>query len=78
MIGVAGRDDIETMKEWVIGREVTGFDHLLDPDLEIWREFSIRSQPAFAFINDDGTVESRVGAMGLEGLTERITELIEA
>jgi len=66
------------MQQWVIDREVGGFDHIADPDLEVWREFGITSQPSFAFINDDGTVESRPGAMGLEGLTTRINELIEA
>jgi hypothetical protein len=44
----------------------------------IWREFRVTSQPAFVFINNDGTVESRIGAMGLEGLTARINELIAA
>ncbi len=77
IIGVAGRDDVATMQEWVIDREVGGFDHIADPDLKVWREYGITSQPAFAFINDDGTVESRIGAMGLEGLTARINELID-
>jgi len=44
----------------------------------VWREFGVVSQPAFAFIDDDGTVETRLGAMGVEGLTERINALIEA
>jgi len=44
----------------------------------VWREFDITSQPAFVFMNDDGTTESRIGAMGLESLTARIVELIAA
>ena len=36
----------------------------------IWERYGVVSQPAFAFINDDGTVETNIGAMGLEGLTE--------
>ena len=78
VIGVAGRDDADTFQDWITSREVDGFEHIADPDIEVWREYRITSQPAFVFINDDGTVESRVGAMGLESLTARVTELIEA
>ena len=78
MIGVAGRDDVETFQEWVSSRDVEGFDHVMDPDGDIWREFGITSQPAFVFVNDDGTVETRRGALGLEGLTERVNDLIAA
>ena len=78
MIGVAGRDEAATFQEWITSREVDGFEHIADPDITVWREFGITSQPAFVFINDDGTSESRIGAMGLEGLTARINELIAA
>lgn len=36
----------------------------------MWERYEVFSQPAFAFINDDGTVETRIGAMGEEGLIE--------
>ena len=36
----------------------------------MWGRYQVTSQPAFVFINDDGTVETRMGAMGLDGLTE--------
>lgn len=78
MIGVAGRAEADRFQGWIADHGVDGFDHIADPDIEIWREFGITSQPAFVFINDDGTVESRIGAMGLEGLTARIDELIAA
>lgn len=78
MIGVAGRDEAATFQEWITSREVDGFEHIADPNIAVWREFGITSQPAFVFINDDGTSESRIGAMGLEGLTSRIVELIAA
>lgn len=78
VIGVAGRDDADTFQEWIEGRSVEGFDHIADPDLEVWREFDVTTQPAFAFLNNDGTVERHLGAMGLEGLTERIEQLIAA
>ena len=76
VIGVAGRSGADTFQDWITSREVDGFEHIADPDVEVWREFRITTQPAFAFINDDGTVESRLGAMGLESLTARVNELI--
>ena len=78
MIGIAGRGEADTFQQWVTERGVDGFEHIADPEVEIWRQFNITSQPAFVFINDDGTDESRIGAMGLEGLTVRINELIAA
>jgi len=48
----------------------------MDVDGSVWREFGIRSQPAFAFMNDDGTVEAHQGKLGVEGLSERINALI--
>jgi len=78
MIGVAGRDDADTFQQWVTDRGVDAFEHIADPDIEIWREFRITSQPSFVFINNDGTIESHIGPLGLEGLTARINELIAA
>jgi len=57
---------------------VGGFDHIADSDIEVWREFGITSQPAFAFLNDDGTVEVHKGALGLDTLTERVNTLIQS
>lgn len=78
IIGVAGRDDADTYAEWVTARGVDGFDHIADPNGEVWSEFGVVIQPAFTFINDDGTIETRLGAMGTQGLTDRINELIAA
>ena len=76
MIGVAGRDEAEVFQEWIEGREVTGFDHIADPDTVVWREFDVTTQPAFVFINDDGEVERHLGPLGLDSLTERVNDLI--
>lgn len=55
---------------------VGGFQHAIDDDdLTIWKAFDVSTQPSFAFINDDGTFETFVGALGESGLTERIEAL---
>jgi len=76
VIGVAGRDDLSVFQEWVVSNNVDGFDHISDVDGSIWGEFGIRSQPAFVFINDDGTVETHGGALGEGSLSERVNSLI--
>ena len=78
MIGVAGRAEGSEFKDWGTSRQVDAFDHITDPDGEVWREYGITGQPAFIFLNDDGTELGRTGALGLDGLTERVNELVAA
>lgn len=75
-IGVAGRDDADAMTRFVADYGVDAFEHIADFDLELWRYFGITSQPAFVFINDDGSATGRLGALGVERLTERVESLI--
>ncbi len=64
------------MADFVDETGVGAFDHLIDAEGTIWSELSVSDQPAFAFINDDGTVEVNVGALGEEELTNRLEALI--
>ena len=75
ILGVAGRDDLPDMEEFVAEYGVGGFEHVVDEDVEIWKAYEITSQPAFVFINDDGTLETLISALGLEGLTSRVEAL---
>ncbi len=76
VIGVASRDDVEAINGFVDTYQVQGFEHIIDEGGLIWQRYGVFSQPAFAFINDDGTVETNIGAMGLDGLTEAAEGLI--
>ncbi len=76
VIGVAGRDELEPIQDFISNLDVGGFSHVADEELVVWKEYGIRSQPAFAFINDDGTVEVQGGSMGVDGLSERIDALL--
>ena len=67
---MASRDDVDAIRGFVDSYQVDGFEHIIDEGGVIWERYGVFSQPAFAFINDDGTVETKIGAMGLEGLTE--------
>ncbi len=66
------------MIDFVEETNVGAFDHWIDIDGAIWSELNVFDQPAFAFINDDGTVEVNVGALGEEGLAERLEALINS
>lgn len=78
IIGVAGRDDLRDMEEFVSETGVDGFDHIADEDSEIWTTFGVTSQPAFVFIDDDGSTEMLISSLGLDGLTERVEALAAA
>ncbi len=76
IIGVASRAGADSYLDWVTTYGVDGFEHVADEEGAVWREYGVTTQPAFSFINGDGTVDIRFGAMGVDGLTERINELI--
>jgi hypothetical protein len=77
IIGVGGRAGDQSIIEFVDERGVSGFDHVIDePNGEVWAAFGFSSQPAFAFLNDDGTMETHLGALGVSGMSERIETLI--
>lgn len=75
IIGVAGRDDLRDMEAFVADHGVSGFDHIADVDTEIWQAYGVTSQPAFVFINDDGSTETLISALGEDGLTQRVEAL---
>lgn len=78
VVGVSSRDSLAPMRRFVDNNGVSAFPHIPDLDGDIWESFGVSSQPAFAFVNDDGTVEIVIGAMGEAGLTERMTALAAA
>ncbi len=66
------------MAEFIEANGVDDIVHISDEDLEIWRELGVTSQPAWAYINDDGTVEVEIGALGEEGILAKMSELAAA
>ena len=75
-IGVAGRDNAGAMSRFVADYSVGRFPHIADVDLTLWKAFGVTSQPAFVFINNDGTADGLIGGLGVDGLTERVEQLI--
>jgi hypothetical protein len=75
-IGVAGRDDTGPMASFVAEYDVGGFPHIADLSGEIWARYGVLGQPAFAFIDDDGSDDVYLGALGTDGLAGRIDMLL--
>ncbi len=72
---MAGRDELDPINEFIATLGVGGFEHAVDTDGTLWASYGIANQPAFAFVNDDGSVETHLGPLGTDGLTEAIEDL---
>ncbi|MGK0274151.1 MAG: hypothetical protein ACI9N0_000525 [Ilumatobacter sp.] len=51
------------------------FDHIVDETGAIWENFQIVSQPSFIFLDASGESSSYLGALGVDGLSERLDAL---
>ena len=58
-----------------IDRHSLTFDNLDDTAAAIFSEYDIPSQPAWAFINQDGSLETRLGSMSENTLVEILANL---
>jgi hypothetical protein len=76
IIGVASRDTIEQIEAFVADTGVDTFPHAADIDGDVWEFYGIGSQPAFVFINDDGTFDTRLGSLDEDVLAERVEQLL--
>lgn len=77
VIGVASRGGVGEMEGFVADTGTDGLAHLADESGSIWSDFGVVTQPAYAFVDDDGSVEVVVGALGEAALTDRMTALAE-
>lgn len=78
VIGVAGRGEVPAMEDFVAETGTDGLTHVVDADGSIWSAYGVSTQPAFAFLDGDGSVEVVVGAQGEQALTERMEQLATA
>ena len=74
-VGVAGRDGLDSINGFINDYDVGGFDHIVDESGAIWANFEIVSQPSFIFLDSNGESTSHLGALGVEGLSDRLDTL---
>ena len=58
-----------------IGRHSLTFDNLDDTAALIFGEYEIPSQPAWVFINQDGSLETRLGVVSQDELFNLLSNL---
>ena len=75
IIGVAGRDDVEPMREFVAEHGLQDMTHVVDVDGSVWASYGISYQPAWVFIDEDGDAAVAAGAIGYDGLFEGIEQV---
>lgn len=64
VVGVAGRGSVEETKAFVEDTDTGALRHVVDGEGTIWTRFGVFAQPAYAFIDDSGSVSVAVGALG--------------
>jgi hypothetical protein len=77
IVGIAGRDRIDRMQEFVERHGLDGVTlQVADVDGVVWHAYDVFYQPAWVFIDGDTGAEELVrGGLGLEGLEARVAAL---
>ena len=75
LIGVAWHDTREAMQRFVDEHGIT-FPTIVDDDESVFKRFGFFYQPAWAFVNDDGTVKTRFEELSEEDLRSELDGLI--
>lgn len=74
-VGVAGRGGVDEMKAFIDETGTSTFVSVVDDDGAIWAEYGVTAQPAFAFVNQDGTVETYKGSLNAEEIADYVAKL---
>lgn len=73
--GLSGQDSVASSLAFVEDLGVGDIEHLHDDTGEIWQRFGIVTQPAWIFINDDGEIDTKLGALGADGMRQALSNL---
>lgn len=76
LVGVAGHDTDDAHRAFVAEHELEGMVHLVDDDGSLWARFGIAYQPAWVFIDDDGTLQTVAGGL-YDDLPGRLQALVD-
>ncbi|OBI49740.1 thiol:disulfide interchange protein [Mycobacterium kyorinense] len=74
-VGVAARAEESAMREFVDKYHVDGFTQLADTKSAVWTKFGVTQQPAYAFVQPDGSIDVVKGTMTESQLSERVSAL---
>ncbi len=74
IIGVAWNGSEQSMQEFVAKHQLT-FGNIKDNDGLVFAQFDVAYQPAWVFIQQDGTSETNLGAMDEVALSKMLNKL---
>ena len=75
IVGVAGRDDVGPMQEFIAEHGLQDMTHVVDADGAVWASYGISYQPAWVFIDAEGEASVAAGALGYDGIFNGIDEV---
>ncbi len=78
LVGIPGRSDVAASQDFIDTYGLGTFSHWYDDDGSIWSAFGVPTQPAFALVNDDGTVQTIPGALGTAGILDAAQKLLDS
>lgn len=78
IVGVAGRDEVGPMREFVAEHGLGSMTHVVDADGSIWASYGISYQPAWVFIAADGEAAVAAGMLGYDGILAGIDEVFRS
>ena len=77
LIGLAGRDSVAAMRDFVQRHGLGLVPHVADADGKVWAELDVRYQPSWIFVNgSDGAVSSELGDLEVDELRSRLDALV--
>lgn len=76
VLGMAGRDDVGPMQEFVARHDLGHVTHAVDEDGALWERFDVPYQPAWVFLDASGEVVRRhPGPLSEDELRAALDEL---
>ncbi len=78
VVGMAGRDDIGAMKDFVRRHDLGFLPHAVDANGSLWNDFGVRAQPAWVFIDRTGKTTIAFGPQPVEELRERLDAIAKS
>lgn len=76
IIGVASRDEVPAMEDFVARHGLSDMVNIADVDGQIWEQFGVVAQPAWVFLDAEaGTGERVLGAIPTPDLETRLEAL---
>ncbi|MFI7067213.1 redoxin domain-containing protein [Kribbella sp. NPDC050124] len=76
IVGVAGLDDPEAMRGFVVDQNVGGFAHLSDEAGDVWERFAVTEQSTYVVLDAAGNKVFAGNLPAGKGLSDKLAELV--